>query len=582
VANRNPEISPSTGFKRAGIGLVIVAALAPFFATRIVGSLTLGRATLILFAGLLAADLLRERPRHLRLERPALLLVSAFVGLSLWILLSAAAWGCNCDGKASGFFEFALIGLLALIAIGFEPRLRRPAIVATLVGILLASALALLGIGSLNSGTVDLTQTGGRLSGTFGNANELGFAAALGIPIALAYRFVARTRMWRIAFAVILLILLATLVLTYSRGAIIAAAVGTLALALWEARGSRRRVLLILGVAGACVVVGAGLYSIFERERRDASFEAVSPTLAPLSQRDLSGWDSRALGPIPDGPSKLFNDGDAIAVRADRAGEGASFRWGEASRARTYTLRFKAKADEGRLPFSYVLGDSGHPGDRVQATTVLGPRWRGFSLVWRPQLRSPHANLYLWQRRGPSRFSVADVRVIGDRVGKAPEVIAVPGQLRGSIYGRITSEAAREERRYVRSRIDAAHLALEAFGSKPLVGIGWGTFPTYAAAHSHYGQLAAHDQYVAFAAELGIVGVLLLGLLLAAMVSGVTRAGPGRVETAAIGVLATAVAGLVFVEALEVPQLSIAIAIAAAVLCAGGGGRERRDQASVA
>lgn len=555
-------------FQRIGIGLVIAAVLAPFSATHIAGPLTLGRATLVLFAGLLAADLLRERPRRFRLDRPARLLTCAYVGLSVWIFLNAAAWGCNCDGKAGGFFEFAMIGLLALAAISFEPRLRGVAIIATLAGLVLAAALALAGVGSLNSGTVDLTQTGGRLSGTFGNSNELGFSAALGIPIAFAYRSVAG-RARRIAIAATILILVITLVLTYSRGAIIAAAVGTFALALWQARGSRRRVAIILVAASASVLVAAVLYSVFQRERRNVSFTSVSPALRVLEQRDLSGWDSRALGPILHGPSKLFNQGSAIAVRATRGGQGASFRWGEARAGGAYTLRFRARAERPtRLPLTYALGDSAQKAEGPRAAGELSQHWRHFSLVWRPRLRSPHATIYVWQRAGPSTFELADVRVIARSRNLRSHIIAVPGHLKGSIYHRLTSDATREESRYIRSRLDAARLALRAFASEPLRGIGWSTFPAYAAVHLHYGQLAAHDEYLAFAAELGIVGVLLLGLLIAAVALGVRRIGPSRAEAAAIGVLAAAAAGLVFVEALPTPQLSIPIAVAAAVVCA--------------
>jgi len=67
---------------------------------------------------------------------------------------------------------------------------------------------------------------------------------------------------------------------------------------------------------------------------------------------------------------------------------------------------------------------------------------------------------------------------------------------------------------------------------------------------------------------LGIVGVLLLGLLIAAVLIGIRGVGSGRPEAAAIGVLAASTAGLVFVEALPVPQLSIPIALAAAIVCA--------------
>lgn len=554
-------------FWRTRAGLVGAAFLAPFSATRLAGPLTVGRTAALVFAALLAADLLGERPRGFRFDRPVVLLGAGYLALSGWILLNSVAWGCNCDGKAGGFYEFAMIGLLALVAIDFEPRLRGGAIVATLAGIVFAAALALMGIGSINSGTVDLTQTGGRLSGTFGNANELGFAAALAFPIALAYVSVAG-RAARIAAAGSILILAVTLVLTYSRGAIIAAAVGTFALGLWQARGSRRRLTVVLVAACVSVVAAGALYTVFERERSDVSFTSISPTLRVLDQRDLSGWDSRALGPIPDGPSKLLNQGSAIAVRATRAGEGASFRWGEASAGGTYTLRFRARAESDRLPFSYGLGDSARKtGGRI-ATGELNRKWHRFSLAWHPRQRSPHANLYLWQRAGPSTFALSDVRVIAREQGSRPHAIPVPGHLEGSLYDRLTSSAAREEGRYVESRLDAAHLALRALAAEPLRGIGWSTFPEYSAAHLDYGPLAAHDEYLAFAAELGIVGVLLLGLLIAAVITGVRRIGSGRPEAAAIGVLAAAAAGLVFVEALPVAQLSIPIALAAAIVCA--------------
>lgn len=559
-------LSWATEFGGTRIGLIGAAFLAPFSATRFVGPLTLGRAAALAFAALLALDLIRARPRSFRLETTGLLLAAAYVGLCGWILLNSAAWGCNCDGKAGGFYEFAMIGLLALVAIGFEPRLRGVAMAATLGGLVLAASLALLGVGSLNSGTIDLTQTGGRLSGTFGNANELGFAAALGLPIALAYVSVPQ-RLPRVAAGGSILILVATLVLTYSRGAIIAAGVGAVALALWQARGSRRRVSIVLAAAAAGVLAAGALYAVFERERQDVSFDSVPPAFQPLDQRDLSGWDSRALGPIPNGPSELSNRGSALVVGADRAGEGASFRWGEASDDGTYTLRFRARADREGVPFSYSLGDRPQTRGPV-AAGELDRRWRVFRLEWSPGRRSAHATLYLWLRAAPASLSLSGTEVIAREPGAPARLIAIPGNLDGSLYDRLDSEATRAEGRYIDSRLDAARLAFRAFRAEPLRGIGWSTFPDYSEAHLDYGQLAAHNQYLAVAAELGIVGLVLLGMLVAAVALGVRGSGSGRAEAAAIGVLCGAAAGLVFVEALPVPQLSIAIAIAAAIVCA--------------
>lgn len=557
----------TSGFRRTEAGLIGAAFLAPFSATQLPGPLTVGRLAVLFFTALLAADLLRERPWSFRPDPAAVMLVAAYVGLVGWIFVSSATLGCNCDGKAGGHYEFAAIGVLAIVAIGLEPKLRGVAAVAALAGISFAALLALAGVGSINSGTVDLTQTGGRLSGTFGNANELGFAAALGLPLALAYLSV-RDRWARAGAAAAALVLVLVLVLTFSRGAIIAAAVGTLALALWQARGSRRRVGLILAAAAVAVVIGGALYAVFERERQDVSFTAVPTTLRPLDQRDVSGWDSRALGPIPNGPSALANGEAGIVVGAGRPGEGAGFRWGEAERDTSYTLRFRARSRQPGLAIEYALADSVQGAGGALGDGRLRPEWRRFSLAWRPPRSSTQATLYIWRPRGRAAFAVDDVSVLARAQGARARAIAVPSQLEGSLYDHLTSSAEREEERYIESRLDAAELAWSAFREEPLLGIGWSTFPDYSAERADYGELAAHNEYLAFAAELGLIGLALLGLAIAAVVLGARRSGPTRAEAAAIGVLAATAAGLVFVEALPAPQLSITIALAAAIVCA--------------
>jgi O-antigen ligase len=553
------------GFQRTEVGLAATAFLAPFSSTLIVGSLTIGRATVLGFALLLGADLLEDRPRGLRPEPSAILLAVGMVGLWVWISLSTVAWGCNCGGKTGGFTEFAVIGLLALIALAVQPRLRSVALISTLAGLVLASLLALGGVGAINSGTVDLSETGGRLSGTYGNANELGFAAALGIPIALAYRsFGGRNGLIVMLGAAAVMAL--TIVLTYSRGGVIAAGIGVVVVLLWEYRGSRRAMALVLAGAVGCVIIGALLYKVFENEREEASFEAVSPALRLLDERDLSGWDSRSLGPIPNGPSHLANGPRGIVVSSSRAGEGASFSGGEGRSGGTYTLRLRVASPRRELSLWVALGDSSRIAER-RRNVRLGTGGRELALSWAPRSRSAHATAYIWQESGPSAFTVANPRVVVRGAG-GPGVIAIPDRLQGSLYDRLASNANRSERRFIESRLDAARLAVRAFRSEPIRGIGWATFPAYADEHLEYGQLAVHDQYLALAAELGMVGILLAMALIAAVAIGIWRTGRGMPETAAIGVLAAAAAGFVFVEALPVPQLSIPIAIAAAVVCA--------------
>jgi hypothetical protein len=556
--------SATSAFARTQVGLTAAAFLAPFSATHLVAPLTVGRAAALFFAAMLGADLLRERPQRFRPDLPTTMLIVGYIGLCVWAFLSAKTLGCNCEGKAGGLFEFTVIGLLAIVAIGFEPRLRGAALPAALAGLTLAAGLALAGVGAINSATVDLTDTGGRLSGTYGNANELGLAVALGIPVALAYIPVAG-RTARLALVGSIAILGVALVLTYSRGGIVAAGVGTVAWALWEARGSRRRLTLTLAGAVVAAVIAVALYSLFQKRREDASFAAVPVGLEALSQRDVSGWDARALGPIPAGPSRLANGRGGIVVQAGLGGEGASFRWGEAEPGGTYTLSFKATAMRPGTRLDYALADRA-AGGGVRGSAFLNHRRRALSLLWRPRINAPHASLFLWLPGRPGSFAISDVRVT-ESEGNATRRAIAPDRLRGSVYAHLGSNGSQLEQHYVESRLDAARLALRAFGSTPLQGIGWGTFPDYSVKRADYGRLAAHDQYLLIAAELGLLGLAFLALLMAAPIVAARGARPDHPTAAAVGLLATGGAGMFFVEAFSSPQVSIPIALAAAVLC---------------
>jgi hypothetical protein len=553
-------------FERTRIGLVAAAFLAPFSATHLIAPLTVGRAAALFFAAMLGTDLVRERPRDFRPDLPTTMLIVGYIGLCGWVLLSAKTVGCNCEGKAGGFFEFTTIGLLSILAIGFEPQLRRSALLAALTGLTLAAGLALAGVGAINSATVDLTDTGGRLSGSYGNANELGLAVALGIPIALAYFLTAERRM-RLVLVAAAAILATALVLTYSRGGIIAAGAGVLALALWQARGSRRRLALILAVAVVAVGAGTLLYSVFKEQRESVSFATIPPGLESLDQRDVSGWDARALGPIPTGPAQLANGGTGIVVRGRQGGEGASFRWGEAEPGRTYVLSFKARAARAGTRLDYALADR-VSGRGVRRSVLLDHRWRTLSLPWRPQMDAPHASLFLWLPGPPGSFAIDDARVTESEGGTMLGAVVAPHRLRGSVYAHLGSNGTRLEQHYVESRLDAARLAVRAFGSAPIRGLGWATFPDYSAEHANYGRLAAHDEYLLIAAELGLIGLAFLGLLVAAPLVAARGARPGPASAAAVGLLATGAAGMFFVEPFSSPQVSIPIALAAAVLCA--------------
>ena len=98
----------------------------------------------------------------------------------------------------------------------------------------------------------------GRLQGAFDSPNQLGSLLALMVPVAASLVFGLRTMRWRILAAGALLVLLAALMLSLSRGAWIGAGVAAIFM-LIKLREARR---LLLLVAVPVVILGAFIWSI--------------------------------------------------------------------------------------------------------------------------------------------------------------------------------------------------------------------------------------------------------------------------------------------------------------------------------
>lgn len=98
----------------------------------------------------------------------------------------------------------------------------------------------------------------GRLQGAFDSPNQLGAFCALVIPVAAGLIFGARSARWRFAAGIALLILLATLMLSLSRGAWVGAAFGLfLMLVLLK---EARRLLIILAIP--LIIIGFFIWSL--------------------------------------------------------------------------------------------------------------------------------------------------------------------------------------------------------------------------------------------------------------------------------------------------------------------------------
>jgi hypothetical protein len=554
-----------TPFRLSALCLMATAALGALWDTPLLpsGTLTAGRLALAATSVALLIDVWRA-PRPLGAPPPlARVLAIASSLLGLWIMLSDIGWGCRCGGSALAYAELLTLLLLALAVMSVEPRTRLPLLIAAATGSVIAATVALAGIGPLNS---DVTSAGGRAAGTFGNANELGYAVAFGLPLLIALP-APPTRLLAIVRGGSLLVIGLAILLSFSRSAVVAAAAGTLAVLLLRAESARGRRLLIAGAAGA-LLLALGTYPLFERLREDANFAPVSETLRAL---DRSGWDG-SINAMPSGPSSFSTArAGSLAVEASRSAEGVSYPFGRAIPDRTYLLQFEARAAEGTIPLAYGMKDQAiGNGPRVR-TAIVGTDWRALALRWRPIERSKDARLYIWQNGGTASFFIRSLVVSERRGARAPTVVRRPPTvLEGSMYEHVKAQIDSKPEVDQESREEALSAGFAAFFSAPVTGIGWDDFPSFAGQRSRFGELATHNEYLRIAAELGIVGLVLMALLGGTLLYAIRSAPACSVDIAAIGALTVGAVAQFFVNGIVLQAASLPLAVSMAVLCTAG------------
>jgi hypothetical protein len=563
----------------SAIVLLTAIALAPLWWVEVASTpgpvVTLGRVAIVLLGLLIAVQLSPRRWVTHPWQTTAL--AASAIGLGIWIVINARIWGCRCMSDVDGYIELMIVLIFCLIGSSNYPALRQPLIVAAGVSSFLASALALSGLHGLYSGARDVSATGGRLSGTYGNANYLGFAAAAAVPVLVAYlphwtrghltwpRRVGLALAWLGALAVSI----AALVETYSRSAIIAAFVGVVVVASLGCRSRRGRA-GVLVVGTLCGITAAILlYPRLERERERASLR--KPVPGPNLYADVGGWDGRVQGLIPQGLTRFHNDSldRSLIVTPSRTGGGVSFAWGKAFAQKRYELTFEARAMSELVQLAAGMEDNSagnSPSIRV-FRHPLSRSWRALRVSWVPSAISPSARFYIWEPHARSAFALRGVHVRLD-VSVDGAMKKVPIELRGSMYQVQLHEYRTAERSARASRLAAASLAINAFIASPVHGIGWQRFPDYAARHATYGQLATHNDYLRIAAELGVPGLVLFCIFAGTIVVAAAQlAWEDAVNRAAIGLLATGAVGLAFLNGIVSPNASIPFAVAVAVVC---------------
>ncbi len=566
----SPMLRPAT----AGAIVAAMAASAPLWVTYFVpqvGGLTVGR---LLIAALALAVLLslRSGANLRRPTRAGWVALGCLALAGLLVVVSTLTRGCTCDGAVYGFVEFVVVAGLAAGAVALAPRSARAILVGIGTGAVLMAVLALASVDDLHSSLEppDPGAISDRLSGPLGNPNLLGLYLALALPVVAVAIVLTRGRR-RMAVSLALLPVVWALVETFSRGSMLAAVVGVLvALGVTVGVDARQRRRLVPALA-ALLVLGAIGSASFGRLRTEADFGA---RLHAGEAIDRGGWDARALGPIPSGPSRMANARPrALDVLLDNAGEGVSFPLAPGDSGSRYLVEFAAHGDVDNLPISYALQDNvrADSSPRLARGAVSSGRDRSFSLSWTAPVAVSQPRLYIWSPAAGGTITLTRVTV-ADPAHRTATAISLA--LRGSRMDEYRARAAALERRYVASRRAVLEESLRVFASHALLGIGWQRFPAHAEVALHgNGAYATHNEYTRFLAELGISGGVILLALMAAVALTVRRVRPRGLRGAVAGVLASGAVGLVFVNALAQPAVSLFLALAIGIAIGASGTR---------
>lgn len=550
---------PSPSCTAIGIALLVASRweTAPFASVHVV---TLGRISLLLIGAAfvleicLSGDMARFMP-----DRIGLAFATGMLGEALLIVVSVATRGQNSSGALNGYLELTFVGIAALLAARSHPEARLMLLTCAAGGALLGCAAALV----FGHPIAAIRDAGERLSGHYGNPNFLGFAASLAVPLFVALG--RRSRGYGVACVVGTLVTVAVVLMTYSRGALLGTVAGTVAVIALVPSQARRRLQVGVGLTVAIGLFAYVTYPLYENLRTAADFGSSTASFP-----DRSGWSPAEQGLLPAGPSTLSNPRPrTLRVSATRSGEGASVRLGVLEPHGRYILTFSASAPRRATELSYGLEDNLTGGGPTVQTTLLSPMPTRLSMTWVPNSRSPHARAYFWSSFGGaidlSRLTL-----------RAPtDSRRLPTRLRGRV-----NTAVQSETRFVSSRQSAAQLALDLLLQHPLAGVGWQRFPSFAARRLHFGLLATHDDYVRYAAELGLPGVVFLLLSIAAVAAAALSSPRSLDRTAALGCITAGAVGLLFVNALEVPSICLPFVLSAGLLCASRPMRTSGDSPS--
>jgi O-antigen ligase len=203
-------------------------------------------------------------------------------------------------------------------------------------------------------------------------------------------------------------------------------------------------------------------------------------------------------------------------------------------------------------------------------------------MSWTPTARSSNARFYVWEPHAQRPLRVRSVRIVTVGRHGRQSVHTISTRLLGSDYPleqqRLTAITGADERYYFESRWKGAKLAVTAFVHHPLRGLGWEQFPVLSNRKLPFGPLPTHDEYLRFAAETGILGLLLLLAVAGCAIAGVRRMPFETTRVALAGTLLAGGVSFVFVNGAVAPGAGAWVGVAAAAAVALATRRRREPE----
>ncbi|HEY4097042.1 MAG TPA: O-antigen ligase family protein [Baekduia sp.] len=514
----------------------------------------------MLLAVAIAADLWRVRGRPPRAAWAVVALITALAALATWTAVNAALWGDFGGGVFQGFAELvALIALAGVIGLYTSPGWALAALAAASAGVLVAGGLAVVHVRDLHASVYSPSASVGRLEGVYGNPNSLGFALALALPAAVVLALRLRGG-WRWVSLVAALGLSAMLFATFSRGSLLAAAFGVTPAA-WLALRHRPAWRTAIAIAVPLLVVGMTVSPLYRSARVKADFGTTG------GQQGAVNWVSPVGGAYPPPGAALSNPPSRPAdllVVASRGGQGAAHNLGKELGAGRGGWRFDVRSTDGAT-VGWQVFEVGH-GRVARGAVRAGPAPRTVDAVF-PTHTGREYVVFAWATR-PGSFVLSAMRASARRPGAAAVVTPVSTALHAPGAPALDDREAD----YVRSRRSGLRMALSAFGTQPLRGLGLNRFPAYAQAHDRFGPLPTHNTYAQILAELGVIGALLLAAVIALVAIALVRGRPPAALRATLaGTIAAGAINLLFINGLSAPGMAMPLALTLGLAAAWAG-----------